>query len=256
MGDLGIEVVEIITGRGDDAFSSSELEEGLDEGIEISAAGTDAEGGFFFDDGSFEEGFDGDIAYIDTSMDLFVVTIVGGHVEYTAQTTAKTGWEAAFVEGDVLHSIAVEGTEEASKVVDVVEGYTVEEEEILVGSSTTNIHAGLSFATRLDTGEELDGFDDVGLTKDDRDRFEVLDGNIDGAHLTRPGTIDAVGNNINGLQIGGVVERDIDLFILVEPKGFELWLVAYIGESDLDTVGPKGKRVATVNIGDGALLGE
>ena len=190
VGDLGVEIIEIRTGidTGGAAFGQAfhaggHGEDGLDEDVAVGAAGGDGEGGLFFDDGAFEVGFGGDEADADAAVELFVVAVVGGDVEDGGESAAETGREAAFVELDVLDGVGVEGGEEAAEVVDVVHRHAVEEEEVLVGATATDVHAGHALAAVLDTGQELDGFDHVGLAKEHGDGFDLLDGDFDHAGL-------------------------------------------------------------------------
>ena len=78
-------------------------------------------------------------------MQLLVVAVVGGDIEDAGETAAEVGREASFVECDVLDGIGIEGGEEATHVADIVEWHTVEKEEVLVGSATTDVEATVAF---------------------------------------------------------------------------------------------------------------
>ena len=186
MGYLGVDVVEIIAevDLADVAFGSGDKrDERLGEDVAVGAAGGDGEGGFFFDDGAFEVGFGGDEADADAAVEFFVVAVVGGDVEDRGEAAAEAGGEASFIELDVFDGIGVEGREESAEVVHIVHGDAVEEEEVLVGAATTDVHASRSFTAVLDTWEKLHGFDHVGLAKEHGDGLDLLDRDFDDAGL-------------------------------------------------------------------------
>ena len=168
VGDFGVEVVEIVSAVEFSVFAfftHYQCENGLQENVAVGAPGRDGEGGPLFDYWAFDVGFGRDEPYADTAVVFFVVAVVGGDVEDGRKAAAETCGEAALVKLYVLHGIGVEGREEAAEVVDVVHGYAVEEEEVLVGSTATDIHACSAFTAVLDAGEELDGLDDIGFTE-------------------------------------------------------------------------------------------
>ena len=136
-------------------------------------------------------------------MPLTVVAVVGGNVENTGDATREAGGEGALVERYILDGVAVEGGEEAAQVVDVVEGHSVEEEQVLVGTTSTDIDAAGPLTATLHTGQQLDGLQHVGLAEDDGNELYLLDWHLDGGHLAHLRAGDAVGSDDHLVEIHG-----------------------------------------------------
>ena len=263
VGDFGVDIIEVVAGIdfGGAAFGQAfhaggHGEDGLDEDVAVGAAGRDGEGGLLFDDGAFEVGFGGDEADADAAVEFFVVAVVGGDVEDGGETAAETGREAAFVELDVLDGVGVEGGEEAAEVVDVVHGHAVKEEEVLVGAAAADVHAGHALAAVLDTGQELDGFDHVGLAKEHGDGLDLLDGDFNYTGLRTFDMLGALAGDFDFGEGGGAVELDIETVVAVELEVEELGLATHKGDTDDGMAVAQGEGVAAMLVGDGAFVGE
>ena len=156
VGDFGVEVVEIVTAVECSVFAlftHYQCKNGLQEDVAVGASGRDREGGLLFDYWTFNVSFGRDEPYADTAVVFFVVAVVGGDVEDGRKAAAETCGEAALVKLYVLHGVGVEGGEEAAEVVDVVHGYAVQEEEVLVGATATDVHACSALTAVLHAGE-------------------------------------------------------------------------------------------------------
>ena len=186
-------------------------------------------------------------------MDFLVVAVVLRDVEHGAQAAAEAGGEGAFVEGDVLDGVGVEGREEAAHVADVVEGHAVEEEEVLVGAAAAHIHAAVALAAALHSGHELQGLDEVGLAEHHGHGLDFLHGHHVGAHLRRARVARALGGDDHLVEGDAGRQFDVDLTVLVEPELEELGLIAHIGDLEVDGVAAHGEGVVAVDVGHGSL---
>ena len=264
--ELGVEVVEVVArvelgvgglGGGGGLLAAGVVDGhdgGYDEEFGIGAARRDAEGGLLFDDGPLDVELGGDEAYGEVAVQLLVVAVVLRDVEHRAQAAAEAGGEGAFVEGDVLHGVGVEGREEAAEVADVVEGHAVEEEEVLVGAAAAHVHAAVALAAALHAGHQLQGLDDVGLAEHHGYGLDLLHGHLRGAHLRRAGVAHALGGDDHLVELHAGHELDGELTVGGVGELEELGLVAHILHFELHVAtGGQGEREAPVGVGDGAF---
>ena len=257
MGDFGVEVVEVVSAVEFSVFAfftHYQCENGLQEDVAVGASGRDGEGGLLFDYWAFDVGFGRDEPYADTAVVFFVVAVVGGDVEDGRKAAAETCGEAALVKLYVLHGVGVEGREEAAEVVDVVHGYAVQEEEIFVGSTATDVHACSAFTAVLDAGEELDGFDYIGFTEKHGHGFDLLDGYLDAAGDGALDVLDTLAHYPYFLQCVGTDEFGIDTMVGIEGDGMELGFASHKGDADDGCVALEGEAVAAVLVGDGTFV--
>ena len=187
------------------------------------------------------------------SSDFLVVAVVLCDVEHSAQTAAETGGKGAFVEGDVLDSVGVEGGEEAAHVGDVVEGHAVEEEEVLVGAAAADVHAAVALAAGLHSGHELQGLDEVGLAEHDGHGLDFLHGHHVGTHLGGTDVAGALGCDDDFAEGDAGGELDVELAVGVELEVEELGFVAHEGDLEVDGVAAHGEGVVAVDVGHGSL---
>ncbi len=68
-------------------------------------------------------------------------------------------------------------------MVHVVQGHPVQQEQVLVRSSSSYVHARRSFGARLHARQQLQGLNQVVLAEQGRDVFDLGDGYFHGAHL-------------------------------------------------------------------------
>ena len=204
MGYFGIEVIEIIaTGRDGVTSGFGGRESGSDrqrqEVIERTA-GRDDEGRLclhrifgtkpspfvlFPIDRSFDRQFGGDDAYREVAVIAESVTVFLPHIDDRREPSAVTSGEITLVEGHVLHRVGIKDREEPEHMIDRIERYAVEHDQVLIGSATSYVESGRTFRTGLHTGQQLDRFDDIHLTADSRDAFDLRDRHLNCGHLHR-----------------------------------------------------------------------
>ena len=158
-------------------------------------------------------------------------------------------WEAAFVQGDILQGIGVEDGEETHHVVDIVDRHTVEEQQVLVGTAATHIHACRGFRAVLHTWQQLDGFQHVGFAKQSRDAFNLLHGQLYHTHLGAAGTHRGTGglhNHFIELNVGG--EGEVHGEVFLQFKGFVSLVVAHIRHLQVHLTLVQGQCVEAVTI--------
>ncbi len=83
------------------------------------------------------------------------VAVFGAHVGHRRQTARIACGEAALVEVDTLYNVGVERREQAQRVVDLIEGRAVEQEQVLVVAAAMNIETRHQFHARSHTRCEL-----------------------------------------------------------------------------------------------------
>ena len=182
--DFGVEVVKVVAGvdLGILAFCSHAYGNNrLQQHIAVGAPSRHRKGGLLLHYRSFDIGFGRDEPHTYAAVNFFVVTVVGGDVEYRRQSAAEAGRETALVELDVLHGIRVESREETAEVVHVVHGDAVKHEQVLVGATTAYIHARHSFVAVLHTRQKLDGLNHVCLAKEHGNGPHLFHGYFDAA---------------------------------------------------------------------------
>ena len=121
----------------------------------MGATSRDVERGVVFPDWTFDIEFCRQQTYSQRTMIVLSIAIFLSHINHTRQTSAKSRWEIAFVKSYILDCIGIENRKHATHVVDIVQWYTIQENQILVGTATTHIETRLPLATRLHTGQEL-----------------------------------------------------------------------------------------------------
>ena len=65
----------------------------------------------------------------------------------------------------------------------VVNGYTVEQDQVLIGTSSPDIQARSPFGAALYARHELNGFQHIAFAKQHRQRLHLVERHINAAHL-------------------------------------------------------------------------
>ena len=232
---LGIEVVEIVAGVSPARETFRSCHDGddrLNQQVAVGAPSGNTEGGLLLHDGAFEIELGGDKSHAQAAVILFVVAVVGGDVEHTAQSTTEMGRETALVEADVLHRVAVERREEAAQVVYVVHRHTVQQEQVLVGAAAAHIHARHALCTALYAGQQLHHFDNVGLAKDNGHRLHLLHGQLDDASLRTLHMLDAFATHRHLLQHHRPMQFHVQSVVLTHRQRVVLGFVAHKRNAD------------------------
>jgi len=170
-----------------------------------------------------------------------------------AQTDLEDGGQPSTVasrhrgrERGVLDGVGVEGGQEAEQVRGVVHRHTVQQHQRLVRRPAANVETGGAFLAASNAGQKLDGFEDIGLTQQRRDRAGVLAGDrgLPRANACSPASIDhhlaQVQRHQGYIEDAGAADR---------PRG---WLVPNHRDNKPDAVGGNRKAVAAERVGDGA----
>ena len=76
----------------------------------------------------------------------------------------------------------------------IVNGNPIQQKQVFIRPAATDIQAGKSFRTPLNTWKQLDGFQDIGFTKESWSALDGGDRNFDGAHF---------GGRDTGFPLGG-----------------------------------------------------
>ena len=71
---------------------------------------------------------------------LFHVPVICADVHYAGHPSTVTGREGAFVESDFLHRLRLENREYAEHVVDIVDRHPIQQDEVLIGSSSADVN--------------------------------------------------------------------------------------------------------------------
>ena len=220
--DLGIGVVEIVASRSAHIRRQREQRHSrLHEEVGVGAASRKAEGGLLLHNGAFDGQLGGDQARRHQSVVFFVVAVVGGDVYYAREASAEMGGEAALVHRHVLDGVGVEGREETTEVVDVVERHPVEQEQVLVGTAAAHIETAGALGARLDARHELKRFQYIGFAKQYGDGFDMLKRHLDGAYLRRAQASDTLGAHGDLFQFDARIERHVE-FEIARKHGVEL----------------------------------
>ena len=113
------------------------------------------------------------------------VTVFLPHIDDRREPSAVPSREITLVEGHVLHRVGIEDREEPEHMIDRIERNAVEHDQVLIGSAASYVESGRTFRTGLHTGQQLDRLDDIHLTADSGDAFDLRDRHFDCGHLHR-----------------------------------------------------------------------
>ena len=110
------------------------------------------------------------------------VALGGFHVDHRRQASAVTGGEAALVKVQVVHHVGVEAREKPSEVANVVQGHSVEQEEVVVAVASVHVQARHQLVAYRHAGQQLQLLDKVGSAeyRDTSPKFFAVD-----VHKTR-----------------------------------------------------------------------
>ena len=106
-------------------------------------------------DWAFEPETSVERAYGVAAVGVGEVAVLGAHIGHRRQAARIACGEATLVEVDTLHDVGVERREQAQRVVDLIEGRAVEQEQVLVVAAAMDIEARHQFHTRSHTRREL-----------------------------------------------------------------------------------------------------
>ena len=107
------------------------------------------------------------------------------HVDFEdgRQAATETGWESPFGDAHVLHCIRVEHTEKPKQMAHAVQRHAVEKHEVLVWRPATDIQSTCALSPALHPGKQLKGLQQVHLSTNGRQGFDLVDGDLHLGHL-------------------------------------------------------------------------
>ena len=139
-------------------------------------------------------------------------------------------------------------------MVHVVHGHAVQHDQVFFRSAAAYVQAGKSFLAALHAGQQLQGFDYVGLAEEHRGVFDLRDRNF---HGTEVGGLKAgvlAGDDACGVQgciaLQGEVEGRVALHIQLQ----ELLVIADVGDLQPVLSGRQGEGVESEFVGHRAGL--
>ena len=228
----------------------------LGEHVIVGAARRDVEGGLSLDDRAFHLELGREQADGAAAMELLVVAVLHADVQDTGETAAETGREAALVEGHVLDGVGVEHREKAHHVVDVVDGYAVKQQQVLVGTAAADIQARRALGARLDARQQLNGLDHVDLAGQGGHALDLVDRDFDGAHLRATHADFGAGGRHGGARqhLGGKPERHVDHGVALQVECGGSRLIADVRPFQRHRPRRQRQCIKTVVVRHGSLL--
>ena len=141
--DLPVEVVEEIAGVGCDVriLLVDGSDNRVDNQVDVRAASTQHERGLVFDNGPFHHEFRSEDGHVRRAVDLLHVPVLHVHFQHRREPAPKTRGESALGDGHLFDRIGVKHREETKQVAYAVHRYTVEYDEVLVGTATAYVQA-------------------------------------------------------------------------------------------------------------------
>ena len=136
-------------------------------------------------------------------------------------------------------------------MIDRIERHTIEKNQVLIGSSTTDIQSCGTFRTGLHPGQELDSFKHIHFASDGRNTLDLRNRHFDGGHLNRLGA----GNRMSRLDHHFTEHRSGNQFhfhqrIGRQPKSFrQRAVVAHISRLELHGVRRYRQRIKAIHVG-------
>ena len=134
-------------------------------------------------------------------------------------------------------------------MVDVIYGHAIKQEQVLVGTTTANVHARRAFRSVLHAWQQLDGFQHVSLAKQGRDAFDLLHGQLHHAHLRTARAHRGAGAFHNHLVQGRVgLKQEVKAEVLLQVEGTALLGIAHIRDLQLHLALVQGQSVEAITI--------
>ena len=149
------------------------------------------------------------------------------------------GRKTALVKRYVLDCIGIEYGEHAEHVVHVIYRNTVKQQKVLVRVAAAYVQACSRLGSGLNAGEQLKGLEHIRLAEHGGYGLDLLDGNVDGAHLrsayAQNLSVSDDGNLVEGIDRGDIY---INNGIAMKCERNDYGFVTYVAGTHLDwTVG-------------------
>ena len=140
-------------------------------------------------------------------------------------------------------------------MVHTVQRHAVEEHEVLVGRSASDVEATRAFASALDARQKLKGFEQVDFATDGRERFDLFDGDLHLGHLHL--LLDAVflfACHHRFFEGQTRLKFEVQFEVLRGEVNLKpLWRVPEVADADFVDVNRQGERVESVDVGGHTL---
>ena len=163
------------------------------------------------------------------------------------------GGEAALVECHVLYGIGVEYREHAEHVVHVIHRDTVKQQQVLVRITSADIQPGCGLGPSHHSGEQLEGFQDIGLSEHGGDGLDLFNGDIHSTHLgASHSQYLAVSHNSDLIKLLNGPDIYIYNGVRFQCEGERERFVAHIAGAHLYPAVRKRERVESVFVGYGS----
>ena len=168
-GECGTEIPEACLAIAVPAFLGNHIE----HPVAVGRTSAHEEGGVFGNNGYFEIGLAGDKSDAGRTMKFLPVGIAVVDVHHRGDASAILRRDAALVEFGFANHIAVECREDAEHVHRIEHGVSIEQDEILVGSTSSHIESARSLAHGLDTRQGLHDLHDISFAQCQRNVAEL-----------------------------------------------------------------------------------
>ena len=173
--EIGIDAMIAVDGRGERSTEIPEsclaiaitafLGNHIEHPVAVGRTSAHEEGGVFRHDRNFEVGLAGDKSDAGRTMKLLPVGIAVVDVHHRRNASAILGRDAALVELGFANHIAIECREDAEHVHRIEHGVSIEQDEVLVGSTSSHIETTRSLAHSLDARQCLHDLHDIGFAQ-------------------------------------------------------------------------------------------
>ena len=249
VGDSHVDVRESGRAAGIVAF----LRQPLQDPVGIGGPGTGDDGGFPLHQRAFHVHAARQDADAGGSAPLLHVAVLACHFQDRRHASAVLRRDGTLVQFRLVHDIGIEGGEDAEQVGRVVDGVSVEQDQVLVRAAAADVEAARGLAHALDARKGEDGLDDVPFPEGRRNLVYRLQAHRFHAHLGIPVLGHAFSGNDGFLEHGHLFRHhDIQAAVGKDPDpqgqfflavGAEMQVVLSPGQADTVLAAPVGPGV-------------
>ena len=193
---LGVEVVEVVSGSG--GLGGFHKRAGEHVNVGSSAGDNETRNALFHR--AFEGEPRADEPDATASFERFSVAFLQAQIKDTRHPAAKTRGHAAFVDFHRGNGICVEHAEKAKQMAGVVDGRVVQQQQVLVGATSTHVKPAVSLACRLDAREHLDGFQHIDLAHEGGQPLDGRHGHFRFAQVRAFGVLSGGADHLGGID--------------------------------------------------------
>ena len=182
---FGVEVVEVIRWVGAYTWVVARRcgNDGTQQNVEVGPAGADHETGFVLHNRAFQGQLRGDDADVAVRVKFPHVSVLHVDLQDGRQAPTISRGEAAFGDAHAFDRIRIEHAEKPKQVAHVVQRDAVQQHEVLVWGSATDVEPAGPFSPRLDPRKQLKRLEQVHLAANGRQRFDLVNRDFHPRHL-------------------------------------------------------------------------